>query len=444
MTDNASLQDTGTRVLKNNLFLGTVGFLYGEYDIAHNAFISQSPTVVTNSIPGVPISVVGQSAWLNTLSDNLVVNNASPTSGSGWLPGNMSRTVTLNLANGTDCDTFRGVEPSGLRYSFTVDGLTDEAWQGSAPAGGCDKVRGASLIPSWSDQNSSSVDISLRNIVAVPRANGAGPYSGYPAHDTLIANETSGSASGNIHYHISNVVTPACASIHCGILDFEANNGAPGQIAEMANSITYSIGAPSSNARIVLDVGAVLAPGTIALADYNNHWNTSNTGQTLYDYAPTAYQNWAAVGSHDRNLDPQFVDITRNMLTWAAAAPRNSTETYQSIQAHWTAYQTTAWDSNWDWSNFAFGGAPTPNCAPNCYFDWITAGFMSTNSALKGTGYGGFDIGLMASPPILARKSGPSGEHGKSDAGLLAGAPNAGSLHRNREPQKPTAAVAER
>ena len=399
---SSSAPDTGARVLSNNLFLGTVGFELGQYTITHNGFISQSPTVVSNSIPGVPIYVPAQSNWLNMLADNLVINNASMTAGAGWLVGNMARTVTLNLASGTDCDSFRGVQPSsGLHYGFVVDGLTDEAWWGSSTTTGCNLVRGAALIPSWSDQKSSPVDIYLRNIVSLPRVNNPNGFNYSPAHNTLIANETTAPGSGNIHYHIWNVVVPACSSRTCGIVDFEANTGAYGQIAEVVNSITYGIGTAVSSARFVVSPGGTgpTAAGSIAVADYNDYWNTTNIGQTLYDYSASIYQNWAAVGSHDQNVNPQFVDITRNMITWAATAPRNSTETYQTIQSHWTAYKTAAWDSNWDWTNNSYGGDPTPNCAPACYYDWVIAGFTATNTALKGQGFGGADVGLMAPTP---------------------------------------------
>ena len=235
-------------------------------------------------------------------------------------------------------------------------------------------------------------------IVSIPRTNNLNRYNNYPVHTTLIANETSGSGSGNIRYHIRNAVVPACASNTCGIVDFEANNGAYGQIAEVVNSITYGIGTPSPNARIVLGAGSPVA-GAIAVADYNAYWNTTNTGQSLYGYSSSVYQNWAAVGAHDQNVNPQFVDITRNMITWAAASPRISTETYQSIQSHWAAYKTAAWDSNWDWTNNSYGGDPTPNCAPACYYDWVTTGFTATNIALKGVGLGGADIGFMGATP---------------------------------------------
>jgi len=109
-----------------------------------------------------------------------------------------------------------------------------------------------------------------------------------------------------------------------------------------------------------------------AEADFNNIYNvaTKKSGVTV-----------TAGETNDLTVNPDFVDATRSFLTWKGSESAG----YAALLAINGYNATTKTQSD------------TPSTdTPAVARDWVRAGFAPQNTALKGAGYGGVDIGAMA------------------------------------------------
>jgi hypothetical protein len=142
-----------------------------------------------------------------------------------------------------------------------------------------------------------------------------------------------------------------------------------------------------------------------------NAFHNNQAGNNVYsNILPVEYQNPAPPGPNDIAANPQFVDPTRDFLSWAQSVDASITTWDAAITAmSLTIRQVT-------------GHNPSLTVA-DC-LTWIRAGFVPQNPALKGTAHDGGDIGavpvVVAAPPSISINP-VSGTQGTASAVSITG-----------------------
>ena len=376
--ESSNSATTGARLIQNSYIGGKFCLIYGNYTLSHSVFV--------NSTAGAAMdSGYTSTALLGTASNDLFINKANIfTTVSNSTYGTTSKLVMLNRSMSGDCVHWKGQGqvPVGTP-GWTIDGMVIEGY-GNGSTGSCDGSNGDGVSMAYGGASlASPIEIYVKNILFVPNA-GSGTYQ----NSSKLAVVNSADSSGKLHFHVTHLTVPAGKS---GIWDFEATTGYAGTLAELQGNIYWSNVA--SSAGVIVYQASTPVAGAITTAGVNNYWHTTNTGSALYQGLSTVYGNVAGTG--DLNVNPNFVDPTRNMLTWANRVNGMASPTYDLVQNQWATYATPAWNSAWEW------GDGTSN--PNSYYNWVRAGFAPTNTALKGAAPDGGDIGAV---PVVSLSNG--------------------------------------
>lgn len=128
--------------------------------------------------------------------------------------------------------------------------------------------------------------------------------------------------------------------------------------------------------------GSATVPATVNEADYNGYKGPNSEALSKYNYCTNA----ATLGMHDIAGDPQCVDMTRTLGSYAHSLnPALSTLNDFMIEVA----KRNGFDVNGNAATF------TPGFDATSAINWIKAGFTPTNPIFKGTGESGVDIGAV-------------------------------------------------
>ena len=179
-------------------------------------------------------------------------------------------------------------------------------------------------------------------------------------------------------------------------------NGGPNQLPKVKNSLF-------TNQNRGLQQNSAFQPQNAVDYDFNGFWNmtdaTNLTHPTLgvRSYmGPENVASWEAAGvsewtgSHDKNVDPQYVDNTRTVRTWfghVLGVDTSDTVTWTPTRMGEELIKIGGLDK--DGNN----ATPVAGLTVSACLDWVTAGYAPQNVALKGAGEGLQDIGASAVYP---------------------------------------------
>lgn len=140
--------------------------------------------------------------------------------------------------------------------------------------------------------------------------------------------------------------------------------------------------------------GSPPANGTYAgTTDYNINYNLSPPATGFYDYSATAVYT-TPPGTHDQTINPQFVDSTRNFLSWCKSLDGTIVDWYDCK----VKFEDQASGSH----NAAFN--------PSAAIDYVFSGYAPTNPAIATASSTGSYVGAVA-PVIPPTTVGGGGRH---------------------------------
>ena len=218
------------------------------------------------------------------------------------------------------------------------------------------------------DASASANTITLNNVLDVPSY-----LDGVGSCNSLVVNETN---NPNMRVSISGFTAKLTAA-NTGVFDFESYAGAANQISKVNNNLLWA-STPNANSQIIWKNNIDAAANAITTADYNATYNLTKD-PLYYDFVTGAYVN--APGAHDITANPNFVDPTRNIITWAATIDPTKNTPALILAEMLKMNDDSGYNPAFSWS---------------AYYTWVRAGFAPTNTALQGTGEGGVDIGAVA------------------------------------------------
>jgi len=157
----------------------------------------------------------------------------------------------------------------------------------------------------------------------------------------------------------------------CGVAG-EGINAQVGEYKSVQDNIFFAV---TSQQGCIMGFTHPFSDSVIA-ADYN--WQYNLTGTLYYDQADGTYQN--TPGANDTVADPQFVDSSRNFIKFCQQFDASVT-TYSDALAKFSTWGTDGHDSRYDISDL---------------IDYVTAGFVPTNSATATAGHTGGQVGAVA------------------------------------------------
>lgn len=184
---------------------------------------------------------------------------------------------------------------------------------------------------------------------------------------------------------IANTTHPAAPG--ASLVGFEAvYTSTVGQITSLKNNLVWSK-SPGSTARYIQNDPAqtTLTDSTVSEANYNMTFN--NSASTLYDI-PTA-KFLSSPGANDpSSVDPQFVDPSRRLTSWA-----------QGIDAGLTTWNLLIAELRKLNDDSGYNAA----LDLRLYRSWVRAGFAPTNPIMSAAGLGGTYIGAVepVSAPVI-------------------------------------------
>lgn len=270
--------------------------------------------------------------------------------------GTMTRMILL----GGNVSNYHFTQWSGLLSDTIVDGWIAEA-AGTLGLGNGDVFQIA--VNPVAVQN-----FTVKNGVLLPDANGYG--SG-----TLFNMNMSG-AGTNCRVTVINNTSccsgPVGSTARQGAVITEITTGGAGTFVAVNNNLMW---AASSTPGWVVGNNASTLPNAMYLGcDYNNKFNLSTDG---YEMADAIFSNPSPPGPHDITVNPQFVDSTRNFLKWGQYVD-STISAWSDIRSHFKS---------------GIPGFSVQSC-----YDWIRAGFVPQNVALRTAGSLGDLIGGVPFP----------------------------------------------
>lgn len=151
-----------------------------------------------------------------------------------------------------------------------------------------------------------------------------------------------------------------------------------GTFESVQNNLVYNGGASDRSGYVVFDpVSTTIADDCYTTADYNGSYQISGD-----QYAPTdaKFLN-SPPGANDIVADPQFVDDSITLTTWATGVDPS----------------VTTWDQWWaEVKKMNDDSGYNPDLHWMEFYAAARAGFTPQNTALQGAGYDGSDIGAIA------------------------------------------------
>ena len=342
---------SGLRLIQDAVIEGVLSLhQHRDLDVLHSVLAGR-----TDGPP--PVGNNTYSGHFRNVTDTLVYNrNTIPDWDTPQLTGRVRRLVSLrsDTQSSTDGDHFRGSPPTFPEETWTdIDGVVAE-YEGTSTGGEIFIFQpGSQLVP---------YRISVRNVLVLP--NGAGTSS---RSDSICA--IVGGNSDALDVTVEN--NTACGA--SGVFFMElTTTSVPGVVRSVQNNLNWNHG---GQGRIVSDVGNTLTDETIVSADYNN---TFNINPDPYSPADEVFEN--SPGINDLAVAPQFVDDTRDFLSWGQSIDPGH-QTWAGIYSEIRKKNNdSGFDPRYDWSHF---------------YDWAREGFRPTHPALESAGFGGQPIGAV-------------------------------------------------
>lgn len=349
-----AISEGGERSFTNSVVEGSLVLTYGQ-DVTYTKCLFAGKAVDS----GVPIVNYGGTHGAHHIGTDLGLWNRE-TGNVGIVMGHGDYTRVLSVRAGPSASHshFRFSSPTSYTAPLVMNGMVTERVEGG--------MEGGIIVNLDASANANS--ITLNNVLDVPSyLDGAGSCN------SLVVNETN---NPNMRVTISGYTAKLTAA-NTGVFDFESYEGAANQIAKINNNLVWAASA-NANSQIVWKNNIDAAANAITMADYNCSYNLTKD-PLYYEFATGAYAN--PPGAHDITANPNFVDPTRNIITWAATIDPTKNTPALILAEMLKMNDDSGYNSAFDWT---------------AYYTWVRAGFAPTNSALKGTGESGADIGAVA------------------------------------------------
>lgn len=284
---------------------------------------------------------------------NLCYDDNSTADTATWIPGG---TITRFTAlRNTAATNAYFLQQKGIGVDSVLDGLLAERL-GTEPTG---------VIYTPSAPASSMHSITVRYALVLPNSSNNGNAG------TLL--QPSFGASDATNTFLLHHNTVCCPNTATGIFrQGGANPGTAGAVPVVENNIAWR---PVSGNALVTSGTAALVASFFTAVDYNDIFNLTGT---YYAGGAAAYAS--TPGTHDQTVDPNFVDSTRNFLSWCQAVDPSKNTWPLCIAELMKKNDRSGW-------NPAFNQADL--------YNWVRAGFVPRNAALKGAASDGSDIGAM-------------------------------------------------
>lgn len=355
----------GDRRLENVYIEGQVFFFNAAASIAQCGmhFVNVILAGTTAAVPMLASGMPACAEWNNVLLWDRYAAAANPSHVPG---GTFTRTILLR-------DGHAGNNPhfiESIKANLTVDGWVAEATGSNAVSGDLFQTIVANA----------AFNLIVKNGVAIPDASGN-------AFGSITNHSDSNPANG------TTVFVPTVTVEHCTWQGQDAGTQCSGA-GGGENNTAFAGMVPSGQSNIVWKAtsgaGYVVkwANATTQVANsygtygHNCVYNLTGIIYHRYDTNPTIYN--VAPGTGDLNVDPQFIDKTRNFLSWA-----------QSVDA-----TVTTWTNALNrFSLMNDDAGSIPGFTVSAAYDWIRAGWVPRNQALKGAAHDGGDMGAMPVDP---------------------------------------------
>ena len=344
----------GERSFTNSVVEGALVLTYGQDVTYTNALFAGK-----SADSGVPIvNYGGTHGSHHTGTDLALWNRETGNVGVIMGHGNYTRVLSIRAGASASHSHFRFSSPSTYVAPLLINGMVTERVEGGMEGG----------IVVNLDASASANTITLNNVLDVPSY-----LDGVGSCNSLVVNETN---NPNMRVSISGFTAKLTAA-NTGVFDFESYAGAANQISKVNNNLLWA-STPNANSQIIWKNNIDAAANAITTADYNATYNLTKD-PLYYDFVTGAYVN--APGAHDITANPNFVDPTRNIITWAATIDPTKNTPALILAEMLKMNDDSGYNPAFSWS---------------AYYTWVRAGFAPTNTALQGTGEGGVDIGAVA------------------------------------------------
>jgi len=348
-TSLSTAPTTGTRALNYNVIQG----LY----LAGSA-IAFAPTgnVFYNNTNGGSSAFALDIQGPMSMDLNMVYDSNTTAATSDYLPlgGAITRLIALRLSTAGNTYFFQQNAPTAQTI---INGCL---WEKN----GTDTT-GVFLTPS-------NASISLQN-TTVEYCVGLPNYANQDNAGSLLQPAFSGGDAYNTFTTNHNTLVSASTT---GVFrQGGSNTGTAGLLTVAENNIVWR---PTSAAGLVVgSTTASIVTGAFTNVDYNNEYNLTGS---VYQYSPGAYASPSPPGPHDQQVNPHFVDTTRNFQKWCTNINSSDTTWPECIAEFLNM-------NNDSGHNAAF--------TLLSLYTWVRAGYQIQNSLLHNAGSDGADIGAM-------------------------------------------------
>ncbi len=358
--NSSSAFASGDRRIQDSFIGASVFFSVSYAQPLSTGYIFDNVVIVGSKGSSVyaPLTTGATSPIVQTWRNVLYYNDIPTSSDSSSLPaGTLNRTILLRTGYAANPHwTYLSVRDTVLD-GFIVEGNTDNGNAGDAI---------------MTTTGTSPYNVTVKNGLAVPTPGRQSPGT-FVNHST--ANVCNGSSVFCPSITVENNTFLGDDTAAAVGLTGESNNGFANIFASVKNNLVWK---NTSGSGYILKWHSTLTPavGAFTGVDYNGYFNL--TGSRYFNSATNQYSS--TPGIHDVNADPQFVDSSRNFIKWGQSI-KSSVSTWAQIIDEMSKINDSDFNPNFTVSNA---------------YDWIRAGYVPTNSAFKGTGFGGSDIGALS------------------------------------------------
>lgn len=306
---------------------------------------------------------------------NALMNQLTGSAGSSYPNGSITRDICLLSGNMSGAATHLVCGGPGSYANTDLNGvLVEREWNdgsGYQGASSCLVVSGSTFATS------------LEGMVAVPSPAG---YSPCAAIDQ-VGTPSSGQQVTATHNTV--LATPTANSF--GAILGEGSSGVTNLFPAIESNIIWMTSGTSGTGYGTFWTGGTPVSGAFGTVDYQDFYNVTGSPYTS-KYGGSSSWYASTPGTHDLAANPNFLDATRNLGTWATA-------------------QGLTWST---WADIVSYGFRCMNAPVGCPFNpasilseyyWVRTGFSPTNAALQGTAPAGYtpagssfamqDIGAM-------------------------------------------------
>jgi len=343
---NAALT-SGTRSIQRNYLEGPVGFNLNIYTIEDNIMNGQGSTPMSVAAGQVPASC----------ANNL-----------------MYKTTTASWNCGFDTlDNYHIVDTATANPHF-ISGTAKTGGVATTHDGWIFEYTGTSVVGDAITAPSPTVatTVTVQNCIVIP--GGGGEQS-----STLVSCIGNANATMKV-LHNTYCVEGSATGYATGVTVGETYAGHAGLIAELKSNLAWCT--TTGDGALIAEepndpVDDIL---TASGADYNCTYNAGGAysqGGYEVSFATAVYETDYAV--NDVNVNPNFVDDTRNSKTWDTSL--GGTGTVANMMAEIAKMNLPTWNSAYN---------------PAALHAWVKAGFAPTNASLRDAGHDSVTIGAVA------------------------------------------------